>query len=58
MVGGEPEGVTIRPDGRVVVFTANGPSGYVSVVDLASGEVVRRSDAGGSPWGLAVGRPR
>ena len=36
------------------IYTANGPSGDVSVVDLATGTVERRIATGGSPWGLVV----
>jgi YVTN family beta-propeller protein len=36
------------------VYTANGPSGDVSIVDIASGKVEARIKTGGSPWGVAV----
>src|SRR5437867_714906 len=95
-VGEEPEGVTVRPDGRVVYITcqgdnlvavievatrgvvrtiadgcarpwgivvsadgqqsssADGPSGDVSVVDIATGAVDRRIAVGKSPWGVVL----
>jgi YVTN family beta-propeller protein len=38
-------------------YTANGPSGDVSVVDLKSGRVDAKIAVGGSPWGVAVAVP-
>jgi YVTN family beta-propeller protein len=37
------------------VYTANGPSDDVSIVDLASGKVEKRVAIGGSPWGAVTG---
>ena len=48
-----PWGIGVSPDGRKI-YTANGPSGDVSIVDLASGTVEKRVKVGGSPWGIAV----
>ena len=45
--------VKVSPDGTKV-YTANGPSGDVSVVDLSTGTVERKIATGGSPWGLAM----
>lgn len=52
-VGARPWGVALSGDGRTL-YTANGPSGDVSFVDVARGEVVRRVALGGSPWGVAA----
>jgi YVTN family beta-propeller protein len=56
-VGTRPWGIGLSPDGKKL-YTANGPSGDVSVIDIASGKVDRRIDVGGSPWGIAVARGR
>jgi YVTN family beta-propeller protein len=48
-VGDRPWGIDISSDGAKV-FTANGPSGDVSIIDLASGTVEKRVSTGGSPW--------
>ena len=40
-------------DGKKV-YTANGPSNDVSVVDVATGKVEKRIKVGGLPWGIAV----
>jgi len=37
------------------LYTANGPSNDVSIVDLAQRTVVARIKVGDSPWGVAVG---
>jgi YVTN family beta-propeller protein len=52
-VGLRPWGIDVSPDGRTV-FTANGPSGDISVIDAASGTVRRRVALGGSPWGVVA----
>jgi YVTN family beta-propeller protein len=51
-VGARPWGIDVSADGTKV-YTANGPSADVSVVDLASGAVSRIA-TGGSPWGLVI----
>lgn len=48
-----PWGIGVSPDGDKL-FTANGPSGDMSIVDTASGKVERRVAVGGSPWGVVV----
>jgi YVTN family beta-propeller protein len=53
-VGERPWGVALSPDGTEA-YTANGPSGDVSVVDLKSGRILARIPTGGSPWGVVVG---
>ena len=44
-------GIDISPDGRTI-FTANGPSGDVSVIDVVSGTVTKKIPAGAKPWGV------
>jgi len=43
----------ISPDGKYL-FSANGPSNDVSVVDLGTDKEVARVKAGASPWGVTV----
>jgi len=45
--------MAISPDGKYL-FTANGPSNDVSVVDLGAGKEATRVKAGDSPWGVAI----
>ena len=52
-VGARPWGIAISPDGKYL-FSANGPSDDVSVVDLANAKEVARIRAGQSPWGIVV----
>ena len=52
-VGQRPWGIGVNADGTKL-FTANGPAGDVSIVDVATGAVERRISLGGSPWGIAV----
>jgi YVTN family beta-propeller protein len=52
-VGVRPWGIAISTDGRTL-YTANGPSNDVSIVDVASRAVTARVGAGDSPWGLAL----
>jgi YVTN family beta-propeller protein len=55
-VGQRPWGVAVdRAAHRL--FTANGPSNDVSVIDLPSGRVLQRIPAGMHPWGLALFEP-
>jgi YVTN family beta-propeller protein len=49
--GTRPWGIAVSADGRTL-YTANGPSGDVSVVDVATGNVTQRIATGGSPWGV------
>jgi YVTN family beta-propeller protein len=44
------------PDGRTV-YTANGPSNDVSVVDVTTKQVTKRIKVGERPWGVAVVAP-
>jgi YVTN family beta-propeller protein len=52
-VGARPWGIEVSADGTKV-YTANGPSADVSIVDLPTGTVERQIATGGSPWGLAI----
>ena len=54
-VGERPWGIGITPDGGTI-YTANGPSDDVSVIDARTLSVVARIKAGHSPWGIALGR--
>jgi len=45
--------VALSPDGSRA-YTANGPSGDVSVIDLRAGRVEARIAVGGSPWGIVT----
>jgi YVTN family beta-propeller protein len=53
-VGQRPWGLALSRDGRKA-YTANGPSGDVSIVDLESARVEGRVAVGGSPWGVVAG---
>ena len=52
-VGQRPWGVALLPDGKMI-YTANGPSNDVSVVDLATKQVVKKITVGQRPWGMTV----
>ncbi len=52
-VGPRPWGIGLSPDAKTL-FTANGPSNDVTIVDLASGQVAKKVEVGKGPWGLAV----
>ena len=52
-VGARPWGIAVSADGRTL-YTANGPSEDVSIVDAATGKVRRRVKVGGLPWGVVV----
>jgi YVTN family beta-propeller protein len=49
-VGKRPWGIAFGRDG--LIYTANGPSDDIAVIDPANGTVVRRIASGGSPWGV------
>jgi YVTN family beta-propeller protein len=51
-VGKRPWGIAIDRDG--LIYTANGPSDDISVIDAKAGRVVRRIHTGGSPWGVVT----
>ncbi len=52
-VGQRPWGLALSADGSKA-YTANGPSGDISIVDLGSGTVDARIKVGGSPWGVVA----
>jgi YVTN family beta-propeller protein len=54
-VGARPWGIVLTPDGKKI-YTANGPSGDVSVIDTESLVVVRRIPVGKLPWGVGTVR--
>jgi YVTN family beta-propeller protein len=54
-VGTRPWGIALSRDGRKL-YSANGPSGDMSVIDVASGKVERKISTGGSPWGVVIGK--
>jgi YVTN family beta-propeller protein len=45
--------LAVSPDGAKL-YTANGPSNDVSVVDADSFEVIATVPVGTSPWGVAI----
>jgi YVTN family beta-propeller protein len=45
--------MALSPDGKYL-YTANGPSNDVSVVDLETNKEIARVGAGTSPWSVAV----
>lgn len=53
-VGKRPWGMALSADGRFL-YTANGPSNDVSVIDTTSLSAVKRIPVGGSPWGIVIG---
>ncbi len=54
-VGARPWGFALTADGKFL-YTANGPSNDVSVVDTATLKVIKTIPVGSSPWGVAVSR--
>jgi YVTN family beta-propeller protein len=48
--------MALSPDGATL-YTANGPSNDVSVIDLATQKVTTKIAAGDSPWGVIVLKP-
>ncbi len=52
-VGKRPWGIVLSPDGKYL-FSANGPSNDVSVVDLATNQEIKRIKAGEGPWGITI----
>jgi YVTN family beta-propeller protein len=54
--GQRPWGIGISPDGKYV-YTANGPSNDVSVIEVETGKVIKKISAGMSPWGVLVLKP-
>ena len=53
-VGTHPiRGIEVAPDGTAL-YSANGPSDDVSVVDLKTEKETGKVKAGSSPWGIAI----
>ena len=52
-VGQRPWGIALTPDGRKL-YTANGISNDVTVIDTASNKVIATIKAGDGPWGIAL----
>ena len=53
-VGTRPWGIALSRDGDRL-YSANGPSNDVSIVDTAALRVIKRIPAGRSPWGVVLG---
>ena len=53
-VGDRPWGIALSPDGTKL-YTANGTSHDSSIVNLATGNVDKRVQIGGLPWGVVLG---
>lgn len=53
-VGARPWGMALSADGRFL-YTANGPSNDMSIVDTTSLTAVKRVPVGRSPWGVVIG---
>jgi YVTN family beta-propeller protein len=56
-VGARPWGIAIDRAGKRL-FTANGSSDDLSIIDLASSKVEARVSIGGLPWGVVTGTVR
>jgi YVTN family beta-propeller protein len=54
-VGARPWGFALTADGKYL-YTANGPSNDVSVVDTVTLKVIKTIKVGSSPWGVVVSR--
>ena len=48
--------LALSPDGKIL-YTANGPSNDISVVDLATQTVIRRIKVRERPWGIITLSP-
>jgi YVTN family beta-propeller protein len=53
-VGTRPWGIALSADGQRL-YSANGPSNDVSIVDTRTLRVIKRIPAGRSPWGVVLG---
>jgi YVTN family beta-propeller protein len=54
-VGARPWGIALSHDGKWL-YTANGSSNDVSIVDTATLQVFKKVAVGKSPWGVVLGR--
>jgi YVTN family beta-propeller protein len=55
-IGNRAWGIALEPSGSKL-YTANGASNDVSVVDVKSRKELRRIKAGDGPWGIATVSP-
>ena len=55
--GNRPWGIALSRDGKHI-YTANGTSSDLSLVDPATGNVDKRVQIGGLPWGVALATER
>ena len=53
-VGTRPWGIALSLDGKRL-YTANGPSNDVSIVDTSTLRVIGKIPVGRSPWGVVLG---
>ena len=53
-VGTRPWGIALSADGSRL-YTANGPSNDVSIVDTAALRTIGKIPVGRSPWGVVLG---
>jgi YVTN family beta-propeller protein len=51
--GPRPWGIAVSGDGKTL-YTANGPSNDVSIIDVATRQVTRKVPVGDGPWGVAL----
>jgi YVTN family beta-propeller protein len=54
--GARPWGIAVSKDGKTV-YTANGPSNDVSVIDVENRRVATKIPVGEGPWGVALVEP-
>jgi YVTN family beta-propeller protein len=54
-VGQRPWGIALTSDDRKL-YTANGPSNDVTVVDAEKLRIIRKIPVGKIPWGVAIGK--
>jgi PQQ-dependent catabolism-associated beta-propeller protein len=54
-VGARPWGIALSHDGKLL-YTANGSSDDVSIIDTATLRVIKKVPVGKSPWGVVLGR--
>jgi len=52
-VGNRAWGIALNPDGSKL-YTANGGSDDVSVVDVKARKELKRIKVGSGPWGIAI----
>jgi YVTN family beta-propeller protein len=53
-VGARPWGIALSQDGKRL-YTANGPSNDVTIVDTSSLSVLKKVPVGKGPWGVVLG---